>query len=234
MSDPFDQKTLVLIPAYNEGERVAPVVKRALACLPVLVVDDGSTDGTAAFAREAGAEVLQQQPNQGKGAALLAGFAAALERGFQAVITLDADGQHDPAEIPAFTAAFRDHQADLVIGQRDFSQMPPARRLANTLGAALFSWALDQPIPDNQSGYRLISRRLMEAISSPEELGFEFEVEMIVTCVQKGFTLEWVPISTIYGNEKSHINPLRHLAKFLQIIIKTNRVMRAARRAGKR
>lgn len=233
MPEPIDTDLLVLIPAYNEGERLAPVVQQAQTCLPVLVVDDGSTDGTAAIAREAGADVLMQNPNQGKGAALLAGFNTAIERGYQAVITLDADGQHDPAEIPAFVSAYRRQQADLVIGRRDFSQMPPIRRLANTLGTALFSLALGQPVPDNQSGYRLISRRLMQAMGGAAERGFEFEVEMIVTSVLQGFTLTWVPIQTIYKGEKSHINPLRHLAKFLQITMKTGRVMRRSRQENR-
>lgn len=233
MPEPIDTEILVLIPAYNEGERLAPVVQKALALLPVLVVDDGSTDHTAAIARKAGADVLVQSPNQGKGAALLAGFSTALERGCQAVITLDADGQHDPNEIPAFVSIYRRQQADLVIGRRDFSRMPPIRRLANTLGTALFSLALGQPVPDNQSGYRLISRRLMQAMESAAERGFEFEVEMIVTSVLQGFTLAWVPIQTIYNDEKSHINPLRHLAKFLQITIKTGRVMRRSRQENR-
>lgn len=230
MPNPTDKDILVLIPAYNEGDRVVPVVQKALNYLPVLVVDDGSTDNTAAIAREAGADVLQQIPNQGKGAALLAGFASALDRGYKAVITLDADGQHDPAEIPAFITAYHEQHPDLIIGRRDFSQMPPVRRLANTLGTALFSRALGQYVPDNQSGYRLISRRLLETLGAAKERGFEFEVEMIVTCVKQGFTLSWVPIRTIYGDEKSHINPAWHLAKFLQITFKTGCVMQGVRR----
>ena len=230
MSDLAEAKILALIPAYNEGDRVAPVVRAALAYLPVLVVDDGSCDATAQHALDAGAEVLYQQPNQGKGVALRTGFAAALERGYQAVLTLDADGQHDPAEIPAFLAAYRKTSADLIIGQRDFSTMPPMRRLANTLGTALFSRAIRQSVPDNQSGYRLISRRLIQAIQNNRESGFEFEVEMIVTCVLKKYSLDWVPIRTIYAGEKSHIHPLNHLAKFLQITWKTDQLVRAARR----
>lgn len=229
MTDSIGQKILVLIPAYNEGEHVAPVVRQALTLFPVLVVDDGSTDRTAAYAEAAGAEILAQRPNQGKGAALLAGFAAALERGYDAVITLDADGQHDPAEIPAFTAAYREQGADLVIGQRDFSRMPPLRRLGNSLGTLLFSRALGLSVPDNQSGYRLLSRRMLQAVADSPQRGFEFEVEMIVTCVLRGYTLAWVPIRTIYGGEKSHIQPLRHLAKFLQITYKTGQAVRAAR-----
>jgi glycosyltransferase involved in cell wall biosynthesis len=230
MVDFAEVKILAIIPAYNEGERVQSVVREALTYLPVLVVDDGSTDLTAQFARQAGAEVIHQQPNQGKGIALLAGFSLALERGYQAVITLDADGQHDPAEIKAFLAAYQKCQSDLIIGKRDFKAMPWVRHLSNTIGTLLFSWALHQPVPDNQSGYRLISRRLMEAIASSREPGFEFEVEMIVTCVLKGYRLDWVPIRTIYAGEKSHIRPLHHLAKFLQITMKTNRVMRTAQR----
>ncbi|MRR31003.1 glycosyltransferase family 2 protein, partial [bacterium] len=132
MADIAEVKVLALIPAYNEGERVLSVVRGAQAYLPVLVVDDGSTDLTAQFARQAGAEVIQQQPNQGKGTALIAGFSVGLERGYQAVITLDADGQHDPAEIPAFLAAYREQQSDLIIGKRDFKAMPWVRRLSNT------------------------------------------------------------------------------------------------------
>jgi len=229
MTDSIGQKILVLIPAYNEGERVAPVVRQALASYPVLVVDDGSTDRTATFAEAAGAEVLAQRPNQGKGTALLTGFAAALERDYQAVITLDADGQHDPAEIPSFAAAFHEAGADLVIGRRDFRRMPLVRRVSNSLGTLLFSRALGQPVPDNQSGYRLLSRRMLQAMMDSPQRGFEFEVEMIVTCVLKGYKLAWVPIRTIYGGEISHIRPLRHLAKFLQITYKTGQAVRAAR-----
>ena len=121
----------------------------------------------------------------------------------------------------------------MIIGRRDFSSMPLVRRLSNTLGTLLFSRALRQPVPDNQSGYRLISRRLMETLGSNRERGFEFEVEMIVTCVLKGYSLDWVPIRTIYAGETSHIRPLRHLAKFLQITIKTNRLMRKIQRNNK-
>ncbi len=212
---------LVLIPAYNEATRLAPVVIGALSQLPVLVVDDGSTDNTAAVADSAGAAVLPQIPNQGKGAALRAGFQWALDKGYGAVLTLDADGQHDPAEIPNFLQAYRADQADLIIGSRDFDQMPWVRRLANSLGRGAFSWALGQYVPDNQSGYRLISRRLMEAMLASGEQGFEFEVEMIVVCMQQGFKLDWVPIRTIYAGESSHINPLQHTINFLRVVRQT-------------
>ena len=97
---------LALIPGYQEGPRIAAVVGGARAFLPVVVVDDGSTDDTATQAETAGAVVLRQIPNAGKGAALRTGFRYALAQGAAAVVTLDADGQHDPAEIPLFLAAF--------------------------------------------------------------------------------------------------------------------------------
>ena len=217
---------LTLIPAHNEAPRIEPVIHGALAHLPVLVVDDGSTDNTAEVARAAGAQVLTQTPNQGKGAALKAGFRRALELGSEAVLTLDADGQHDPAEIPNFLAAYAERSPDLLIGARDFTKMPPVRRFANTSGRALFSWALGQPIADNQSGYRLVSRRLIEAALQSPLSGFEFEVEMVVLCVRRGFRLDWTPIRTIYGDEHSHISPLKHTARFLSLVLQTRRAMR--------
>src|SRR4029077_15932239 len=130
---------VALIPAFEEGPRVGAVVLRATAHLPVLVVDDGSPDDTAARAEAAGATVVVQRPNQGKGAALRAGFAWALAHDADAVVTLDADGQHDPDEIPTFLDAFDRTAADLVIGRRDFSLMPPVRRLSNRLGGLAMS-----------------------------------------------------------------------------------------------
>jgi glycosyltransferase involved in cell wall biosynthesis len=219
-------RILAIIPAFNESARIAAVIEGALTHLPVLVVDDGSTDDTAAVAGKFGATVIRQSPNQGKGAALKMGFREALDSGYEAVITLDADGQHDPAEIPRFIQAYSAGGADLIIGERDFEEMPPIRSLANWLGGKTFSWALGQPIPDNQSGYRLINRRLMLDLLAGEEAGFEFEMEMIVTCVRHGYKLDWVPISTIYAGESSHIDPVHHLSNFFRVIRKTRRESR--------
>jgi glycosyltransferase involved in cell wall biosynthesis len=241
MSAAAAPRVLVLIPGYEEGPRIGAVVERARRHLPVLVVDDGSTDDTAAQAEAAGATVIEQRPNQGKGAALRLGFRHALSEGYDAVLTLDADGQHDPDEIPRFLAAYAgaDDRAgssfaasavaasgprpELVIGRRDFARMPLVRRLSNSLGGAAFSWAVGQPIPDNQSGYRLLGRRLMAAMAESREPGFEFEVEMIAVCIRRGWSLVWVPVSTIYAGEPSHVRPLHHLRHFV-------RATRAARR----
>ena len=220
------RKIVALIPGYQEGPRIAAVVAATRPFLPVVVVDDGSTDDTAAQAEAAGATVLVQQPNAGKGAALRAGFRHALENGATAVVTLDADGQHDPAEIPLFLNAFEATGADLIIGRRDFATMPLVRRLSNTLGGWVFSMAVGRTVPDNQSGYRLIGRRLMTALLDSTESGFEFEVEMIARCIALGLPIADVPIRTIYAGEPSHIRPWRHFTEFL-------RVTRAARRIVK-
>jgi glycosyltransferase involved in cell wall biosynthesis len=203
------------------------VVSAARRNAPVLVVDDGSVDETARLAAAAGAAVLGQYPNQGKGVALRAGFRRALAWGCEAVITLDADGQHDPREIPQFISAYTDRPVDLIIGRRSFNQMPLSRRLANTVGRWLFSWALRQFIPDNQSGYRLVSRRLLEKLLTHTEPGFEFEVEMIATCLQSRFDLGWVPIRTIYSGAASHIRPVRHALNYLRVVWTTRQRMRA-------
>jgi glycosyltransferase involved in cell wall biosynthesis len=219
-------KILVLIPAFNEHDHIARVVNQALAYLPVLVVDDGSADETSRLAQENGAVVIRQEPNQGKGAAMTMGFAYALENQYQAVITLDGDGQHNPAEIPEFIARFEQEHSDLIIGERDFRKMPFIRMCSNTLGTWMFSWAMQQHIPDNQSGYRLISSKLMHAMLTSHNHGFEFEVEMILRCVLEKQSLSWVHIQTIYAGEKSHMQPIRHVWRFFLLTFNTRRVIR--------
>ena len=219
---------VALIPAFNEAPRIGAVVLAVRAHVPVLVVDDGSTDRTAEVAREAGASVIEQRPNQGKGAALRAGFRQALADGADAILTLDADGQHDPAEIPALLAAHAatDPPPDLVIGRRSFRAMPPVRRLSNELGRRAFSWAVGRDIPDNQSGFRVVSRRLAEAALTSHETGFAFEVEQITTCIRMGGTIAWVPIRTIYAGAPSHIRPVAHLREFARVVRQARRDVR--------
>ena len=215
---------IAVIPAFQAAPTLDAVVRATVAYLPVLVVDDGSTDDTSAVGRAAGASVLRQQPNQGKGAALRLGFRHALENGAEAVLTLDADGQHDPACAPDFLEAWRTKGAPLIVGRRDFSKMPLSRRIANNLGTAVFSWAVGRHIDDNQSGYRLIGGPLLWHLLKSEEAGFEFEVEMITDAIRADLAIDWVPIPTIYDDAGSHIQPLVHVTNFL-------RVARAARRS---
>ena len=111
--------------------------------------------------------------------------------------------------------------------------MPPTRRLANSLGQWSFSWALGQYIPDNQSGYRVVDRQLMEAMLASSERGFEFEVEMIVICVERDLMLDWVPIRTIYAGQRSHINNLGHTLNFLCMLWRTRRYIRKVKKADR-
>lgn len=226
---------LALIPAHNEGPRIEPVVRALVAQgLLVLVVDDGSSDDTAERAREAGARVVSLSPNRGKGAALKAGFAEALSPTTvprcEAILTLDADGQHDPSEVPSLLKAWRDEGADLVVGARDYLQMPPVRWFTNTLSKLLFTWAVGEKIPDNQSGYRLRTRRVAEADLASSEQGFAFEVEEIAICVGRGYKLAWVPIKTIYGTEISDIKAWSHFVSFMRVTRRARRRVRAERR----
>jgi glycosyltransferase involved in cell wall biosynthesis len=223
-------RMLALIPAHNEGTRIAPVVTGAAALLPVLVVDDGSTDDTAGQARAAGATVISQRPNQGKGAALRAGFRWAIEHGFDAVVALDGDGQHDPKEIGRFVTAYESGRPDLVIGARNFRRMPPLRRLANMAGSLVFSWAVGRHIADNQSGYRLVSRRLAETLRESTETGFGFEVEMIASCVRAGWPIVDVPVRTLYLGGPSHIRPLAHTRDFLRLCRTARKAVQTPRR----
>jgi glycosyltransferase involved in cell wall biosynthesis len=217
---------LAVIPAHDESPRITPVVVGAQGHIPVIVVDDGSTDDTAALADAAGATVLVQRPNAGKGAALRAGFRYALERDAVAVITLDGDGQHDPGEIPLFLEAFAQGRPELVIGRRDFAAMPPIRRLSNTLGGWVFSAAVGRHVADNQSGYRLIGQRLMTAMLDSTDSGFAFEVEMIARCIALGLPMTEVPIRTIYAGGPSHIRPIAHLTGFLRVSRDARRIVR--------
>jgi glycosyltransferase involved in cell wall biosynthesis len=227
--EPGRPTILALIPAHDEAPRIGAVVGAAIAHLPVLVVDDGSSDETSAVAEAAGATVLRQVPNQGKGAALRAGFARAIAEGVLAVVTLDGDGQHDPAELPGFVEAERQHPVELIVGKRDFGRMPLVRRVSNVLGTLLLSAAVGRWIPDNQSGYRLVGRRLMAEMLASREDGFAFEVEMIAVCLREGWPIRWLPIATIYGDERSHIRPLHHLREFMIVAGRARRIVRGGR-----
>lgn len=225
-----DPGILILIPAWNEASRIGAVVEAFRDGLPVLVVDDGSVDGTDEVARTAGAEVVKHEANQGKGVALATGFRYALRSGYRAVITLDADGQHDPSEAGKFVEAFERGEGDLIIGRRDFRQMPFPRAQANAIGSWMLSRVLHVPIYDNQSGYRLHSRRLLEALDL-RMTGFEFEVDVIVQAVVHGLRIGWVEIRTIYGIDKaSYFHPVSDTIKFLGMVGHAYRSYQALRR----
>ncbi len=202
----------VLIPALNAAGSIAAVVRESRAILgPVLVVDDGSFDGTGAAALDAGAAVIRHPVNRGKGAALKTGFAWAMENGFDGVITLDADGQHLPAEIAKIVEAERETGADLVIGGRAhlFDQMLPRRRMANRFSAWTIAKASRTSVTDSQSGFRYYSARLIRTLELRSD-GFDLESEVIVRAGLRGFQVVTTPIELgfVDGIATSHYKPL--------------------------
>jgi glycosyltransferase involved in cell wall biosynthesis len=212
------EKILALVPAWNEASRIGAVLQVLIEDFPVLVVDDGSVDETASVARELGCEVIKHPQNQGKGVALTTGFRWALGNDYEAVLTIDADGQHDPAESYKFVEASRREEAELIIGRRDFSQMPFIRRLGNSIGSWLLTKVLHVKIYDNQSGYRLHTRTLLECLDL-KRAGFEFEVDVVAQAVVQGLPITWVDISTIYSvDKKSYFHPLKDSLKFLDMV----------------
>jgi len=206
------ERVLVIIPALNAERSIGAVVRDCKAVVnDVLVVDDGSADRTAGVGRVAGAEVVSHPINRGKGAALKTGFAYALEHGFDAVVTLDADGQHLPREIPKFLAARQETGADLIIGGRAhlFGQMLPRRRFANRFSARCIAFASHTDVTDSQSGFRLYSAQLLRAIRLRSE-GFDLESEVIVQAGQRRFKILSIPIDLgfVDGQSTSHYKPL--------------------------
>jgi glycosyltransferase involved in cell wall biosynthesis len=201
-------KVAVLIPALNAERTLPKIVEESRRQLePVIVIDDGSTDRTGDVARAAGATVLRHEMNRGKGAALKTGFRWALDNGYDGVITLDADGQHLPSEIPKFLAA----SGDLVIGGRAhlFQQMLPRRRNANRFSSWCISKYAGVPVPDSQSGFRFYSAKLLRAMTFRAD-GFDMESEAIVRAGRRGFAIVTIPIDLgfVDGISTSHSKPL--------------------------
>jgi glycosyltransferase involved in cell wall biosynthesis len=219
------ERIAVLIPAFNAAPSVAEVVRQTAAQLPlVVVIDDGSSDGTGELARNAGAIVLTHDVNRGKGAALKTGFAWALEQGVDGVVTVDADGQHLPSEIPKIVQCHVDTGADLVIGGRAhlFEQMLPRRRHANRFSARAIAWAARVAISDSQSGFRYYSARLIRAVPLKAD-GFDLESEVIVRAGASGFKVETTPIELgfVDGLCTSHYKPVADTVRIAWTVFKT-------------
>lgn len=189
--------------------------------LEVLVIDDGSRDNTSDIAKDNGAIVLRNQTNEGKGASLIKGFHYALDRDFDAVITMDGDGQHLPEEIPYFIRLAKYSNTGIFIGNRMFKtkDMPFVRVFTNKFMSLLISFMAKQHIPDTQCGFRLIKKDVLEKIDLKTSK-YETESEIIIKASRLGFKIESVPVKTIYSTEKSQINPLIDTLRFIKFIVR--------------
>ena len=215
-------KGCVLIPCYQESGRIGPTITAVTAFCPhVIVVDDGSGDSTAEEAVSAGANVIQHEINRGKGDALNTGFAYAREHGYDFVITMDGDGQHAADDIPRLLKAYKDSKADVLIGTRmqDTESMPLARKLTNRFMSWLLSGMMGQQVPDTQSGYRLYRTDVLTNIPSRSRR-FAAESETLLDLAADGVTIGSVPITVIYGDEKSKISPFRDTLRFISMLIR--------------
>ncbi len=221
----MSRRILVVIPALDAERSVGKVIEGCLTFLPdVLVVNDGSTDGTRSAAAAAGARVVDHPRNLGKGAALKTGFGIAIEEGFDGVLSLDADGQHMPSEIPKFLAAFDETSADLIIGDRShlWGGMVPRRRNANRFSAWSISKFAGRRVPDTQSGFRVYSTEMLR--STPIRAnGFAAESEIIVRAGRSGRVIVSVPIELAFvdGLSTSHYRPLLDTIRIAVVVGRT-------------
>jgi glycosyltransferase involved in cell wall biosynthesis len=213
-------RVLVVIAAYDEEKKIGTIVRsvRALG-FPVLVVDDGSKDATARTAREAGADVFPSEVNEGKGASIRKGIARFLEGSDEALVLMDADGQHDPADLSVFVDALE--SAGVVIGNRmhDPGRMPWLRRVTNRAMSGTISFLSRRRVPDTQCGYRAFRREALSKLRL-ETSRFEIETEMILEAGRTGAVVMSVPIRSVYEGGFSHIRPARDTARFFSFLFR--------------
>ncbi len=215
---------MILVPAYNADSTIAELIKEVLRFVDkddIVVVDDGSTDQTFEVAKRFDVVVLRHQKNEGKGEALKTGFRYALQKGYPALITMDADLQHDPRSIIEFVRN-SENSSGIIVGTREINLkiMPFARWLTNNLTSAIVSILSGGSIRDSQSGYRLISTEVLKSIKLRSKK-YDLESEILVKAKRKGFKIDRIPIKTIYEGEKSFINPLIDTGRFIRLMWKS-------------
>lgn len=219
----------VVIPALNEALRIRQVVEEALQYFPhVIVVDDGSRDGTAACIADLPVSLLRHGRRRGKGEALRSGFAEACRRGLRGVLTMDGDGQHVAADLPRLLASANRHPGCIIIGARlrKRATQPLYRRLANGFGDWGIAWGTHYQVADSQSGQRFYPAAVIALDDIPGE-GFVFEAQVVISAArQLGTRCVSVPIQSRYGHagsdeqfRPSHFRPLRDLYRITRHIV---------------
>lgn len=218
-------KICLLLPAYNESKTIGRIIQESAEFISeIVVIDDGSSDETREIAVACSAVCLWNTTNCGKGNALRKGFTYALERGYELVFTMDSDGQHQPADIPRFLEHFDNTRPDILIGARETQDlrtpMPLHRRVNNCLISYIGSKLCGQRVPDFQSGYRLIRAEVLRQVHLETER-YEMESELLIKAGRLGFRIESLPIQTRYGDEISHIKPLREIWLFTKLLLRS-------------
>ena len=227
MTQPRDLARLywVVIPAYNEAETVRDVAMRARQqCANVVVVDDGSTDSTFRAVAGLDVTVLRNEENCGKAGSLSRGFEHALAHGAIGVITLDADGQHAPEEIPSFVQQSLDDPNAFLVGARRRDQRRASfwRYVANRIADFWIGWAAGQPIEDSQSGFRLYPAQLLRGVTlnHDQKHGFVFESEILIEAAKRGVACRSVPVSVMprSGPRPSHFRPVLDIVRITRMV----------------
>lgn len=211
-------KVAIIIPAYNEEKTIEELLNR-LCGYPkedIVVIDDGSSDRTTDMVTKCGATLLKHGTNKGKGMAHRTGFAYAIMQNYDAVITMDADGQHAPEEIEYFLR--KTGEADILVGTRSMSlaNMPLLRYLTNKVTSLVVSLIASHRVFDSQSGYRYISIEVLKRVPLKTKR-FQTESEILIKAGRMGFKIGAIPISTIYREEKSYINPFIDTGRFIRL-----------------
>ncbi len=218
--------SVCVIPAFNAAGTLVGVlagIRSAVPGIRVIVVDDGSNDATRAIADALADSVIALPANQGKGAALRAGLRRALELGCRAVVTLDADGQHDPAALPRLLGALE--RADIVIGARHRAPpMPWRRRVTNRIASSAVSACARRGIPDSQSGYRALRSSVVRwSATGTDAEGwgdrYEYETAVLIRAARRGCRLAFVPVPTVYPRDTvSHFRSVRDTVRIARSI----------------
>jgi glycosyltransferase involved in cell wall biosynthesis len=215
-------RVCAIIPAFNEAGSIAGVIKGVKSFgIDAVVIDDGSSDETSLIAEKQDARIIPHIKRSGKGLSLKNGFDYALNKGYDMVFTLDADGQHDPADIPLFLNKIKKSGCSVVIGNRMSrpKDMPRIRVVTNKIMSSIISAICRQSIPDTQCGYRLFTRDAIAGINIKSHK-FEIESEILIKLARKGFRISSVMISSIYADETSKIRPVRDAFRFIRLIIR--------------